>query len=122
MAAGDPDPYPFWHETQALVGQNYTGFRHRRISEVIEQARLTVDRQQRLALYREYQQLFMREMPAIPLYVPVFNYAVDVRVQGVQLPPLTRTGDRFRNIAEWYVLQRRVVVNELGGQSKGSER
>jgi len=64
----------------------------------------------------------MREVPAIPLYVPVFNYAVDVRVQGVQLPPLTRTGDRFRNIAEWYVLQRRVVVNELGGQSEGSER
>lgn len=122
MAAGDPDPYPFWHETQALVGQNYTGFRHRRISEVIEQARLTVDRQQRLALYREYQQLFMREVPAIPLYVPVFNYAVDVRVQGVQLPPLTRTGDRFRNIAEWYVLQRRVIVNDLGGQSEGGER
>jgi len=112
MAPGDPDPYPFWHETQALLGQNYTGFRHRRISEIIEQARLTVNRDQRLTLYREYQQLFMGEVPAIPLYVPVFNYAVDVRVQGVQLPPLMRTGDRFRNIAEWYVLQRRVVVSE----------
>lgn len=112
MVPGDPDPYPFWHETQALVGQNYTGFRHRRISEIIEQARLTVDRQQRIELYREYQQLFMGEVPAIPLYVPVFNYAVDARVQGVQLPPLVRTGDRFRNIADWYVLQRRVVVSE----------
>lgn len=112
MAPGDPDPYPFWHETQALVGQNYTGFRHRRISELIEQARITVDRERRVALYREFQQLFMSEVPAIPLYVPVFNYAVDVRVQGVQMPPLVRTGDRFRNIAEWYVLQRRVVVSE----------
>lgn len=112
MAPGDPDPYPFWHETQALVGQNYTGFRHRRISELIEQARITVDRERRVALYREFQQLFMGEVPAIPLYVPVFNYAVDVRVQGVQMPPLVRTGDRFRNIAEWYVLQRRVVVSE----------
>ncbi len=112
MLPGDPDPYPFWHETQALVGQNYTGFRHRRISEIVEQARLTVDRQQRQTLYREYQQHFMAEVPAIPLYVPVFNYAVDTRVQGVQMPPLVRTGDRFRNIAEWYVLQRRVVVSE----------
>lgn len=112
VAAGDPDPYPFWHETQALVGQNYTGFRHRRISEIIEQARITVDRQQRQTLYHEYQQLFMREVPAIPLYVPVFNYAVDARVQGVQIPPLVQTGDRFRNITEWYVLQRRVVISE----------
>lgn len=112
MAHGDPDPYPFWHETQAFVGQNYTGFRHRRISEIVEQARVTLDRARRVALYREFQQIFMTEVPAIPLYVPVFNYAVDVRVQGVQLSPLVRTGDRFRNLAEWYVLQRRVVVSE----------
>lgn len=109
---GDPDPYPLWHETQALVGQNYAGFRHRRISEVIEQARLTVDRTQRTALYREFQQIFMEELPAIPVYVPIYTYAVDARVQGVQLSPLMRTGDRFRTIADWFVLQRRVIVSE----------
>ncbi len=109
---GDPDPYPFWHETQALPGQgqNYAGFQHRRISEVIEQARLTVDPAQRLALYHEFQQLFMTEVPAIPLYVPVYTYAIDARVNGEQLGPLMRTGDRFRTIANWYVLQRRVVA------------
>ncbi len=111
-APGDPDPYPFWHETQALVGQNYTGFRHRRISEVIEQARRTVDREQRLILYREFQQLFMAELPAIPLYVPIYTYAVDARVHDVQIGPLMQTGDRFRNVADWYVLQRRVIVSE----------
>jgi len=109
---GDPDPYPLWHETQAQVGQNYAGFRHRRISEVIEQARLTVDRTQRVALYGEFQQIFMDEVPAIPLYVPIYTYAVDARVQGVQLAPLMQTGDRFRNIADWFVLQRRVIVSE----------
>jgi hypothetical protein len=37
---------------------------------------------------------------------------VDVQVQEVQIGPLMRSGDRFRNIAEWFVLQRRVIVSE----------
>jgi peptide/nickel transport system substrate-binding protein len=106
---GDPDFYPLWHETQAFAGQNYAGFRHRRISEVLEQARTTVDRSQRIALYREFQQLFMEEVPALPLYVPVYTYAIDRRVQGTQIAPLMHTGDRFRTVADWFVLQRRVV-------------
>ncbi len=110
---GDPDPYPLWHETQALLGQgqNYTGFQNRRISEIIEQARITINPHQRLALYQEFQQLFMTEVPALPLYVPVYTYAVDIRVNGDQMGPLMRTGDRFRTIADWYVLQRRVVAS-----------
>lgn len=109
---GDPDPYPFWHETQAVVGQNYAGFQHRRISEVIEQARITTDREKRRELYQEFQELFMEEVPAFPLYVPIYTYAVDTKLRGVQLGPLMHTGDRFRNIADWYVLQRRVIVSE----------
>ncbi len=110
--SGDPDPYPLWHETLALSGQNYTGFRHRRISEVIEQARRITDRQERRRLYHEFQQLFMDEVPALPIFVPIYNYAVDQRVHNVQLGPLMRPSDRFRSIADWYVLQRRVIVSE----------
>lgn len=111
---GDPDPYPLWHETQALPGQgqNYTGFQNRRISEIIEQARIIVQPDRRFALYSEFQQLFMTEVPAIPLYVPVYTYAIDVRVNGDQIGPLMRTGDRFRTISDWYVLQRRVVASQ----------
>ncbi len=109
---GDPDPYPFWHETQTPVGQNYAGFRHRRISEIIEEARITGNREKRRSLYQEFQRLIMEEVPAFPLYVPVYTYAVDQQVQGVQIGPLMQSGDRFRNIADWYVLQRRVIVSE----------
>ena len=115
VLSGDPDPYPFWHETQALPGQgqNYAGFQNRRISEVVEQARVTVDQNLRLTLYQEFQQLFMTEVPAIPLYVPIYTYAIDyARVNGDQLGPLMRTGDRFRTVANWYVLQRRVVASQ----------
>lgn len=115
MIPGDPDPYPFWHETQALAGQgqNYAGFQNRRISEVIEQARITVRRDERIRLYQEFQQIFMDEVPALPLYVPVYTYALDVRVNGGQIGPLMSPGDRFLTIADWYVLQRRVVASQL---------
>ncbi len=112
LIPGDPDQYLFWHETQRLMGQNYTGFQHRRISEVLEQARTTINRDKRLALYREFQQLFMEQVPALPLYVPVYTYAVDARVHGVQIGPLMKPSDRFLTIANWYVLERRVIVSE----------
>jgi len=55
----------------------------------------------------------MTELPALPLYVPIYTCGVDERVQGVQINAmLMQTGHRFRSIADWYVLQRRVVVGE----------
>lgn len=112
---GDPDPYPFWHETQVLPGQgqNYAGFQNRRISELTEQARILIRTEERLPLYKEFQQVFMEELPALPLYVPVYTHALDTRVNGGQLGPLMGSGDRFLTIPDWYVLQRRVVASQL---------
>lgn len=35
----DPDPYPFWHQTQISGGQNYAQWDDRQASEFLEQAR-----------------------------------------------------------------------------------
>lgn len=112
---GDPDPYPFWHETQALPGQgqNYAGYQDRQMSEIVEKARITVDRTARLALYHAFQKLFMEEMPSLPIYVPIYTYGLDRRVSGAQIGPLMQSGDRFQTIADWYVLQRRVVASRI---------
>ena len=52
------------------------------------------------------------DVPAILLYQPVFTFAVDERVRGVQVGPLEYPSDRFRNIADWYIVTRRVIVNK----------
>jgi peptide/nickel transport system substrate-binding protein len=109
---GDPDPYPFWHETQVEGGQNYAGFKHRRISEIAEQARITVNREQRLQLYYEFQDIFAEEVPALLLYVPVYTYGVDERIHNVQIGPLVYPSDRFRTVANWWIVPRRVFVSE----------
>ncbi len=112
---GDPDPYPFWHETQVENGQNYSGFVHRRISEVTEQARVIVNlesRTSRRGLYYEFQEIFAQEVPALLLYVPVYTYGVDQRINDVQIGPLMYPFDRFRTIHEWWMVHRRVFVSE----------
>lgn len=109
---GDPDPYPFWHETQVEDGQNYAGFAHRRISEIVEQARVIAKRERRQELYYEFQEIFAQEVPALLLYVPVYTYGVDERIRNVQIGPLMHPSDRFRTISEWWVVPRRVFVSE----------
>lgn len=109
---GDPDPYPFWHETQVDDGQNYAGFVHRRISEVTEQARVTPNKRRRQVLYDEFQQLFAEQLPSLPLYVPVYTYGVDQRVNDVQIGPLMHPSDRFRTVLNWWIVHRRVFVHE----------
>lgn len=109
---GDPDPYPFWHQTQIENGQNYAGLYHRQISEVIEQARVIPNRERRQELYYEFQELFAQQVPALLLYVPVYTYGVDERINDVQIGPLTHPSDRFRTISDWWIVHRRVFVSE----------
>ena len=73
----DPDPYPFWHQTQIESGQNFSGFDSRNMSEILEQTRVTPSYADRAKFYRAFQTQFVDQTPAILLYYPVFNYAVD---------------------------------------------
>ncbi len=107
----DPDPYPFWHETRASAGQNYSQFKDRDLSEVLEAARRTVDTARRKELYKKFVQMFNEQTPSILLYYPLYSYGVSERILGVQLGPLLTSSDRFQTLADWYVLERRVIVN-----------
>lgn len=114
---GDPDPYPFWHQTQiAPQGQNYAGYDDRDMSEILEEARLTPDQEARQELYYEFQQLFARDALAILLYHPVYTYAVDQYVYGAHVGPIVRPGDRFLGIADWYVRLRRVIRSDAAAE------
>ena len=105
----DPDPYPFWDQAQATGGQNYGKWNDRRASEFIEQARVTADIGERAKAYRNFQVRFTSEMPALPLFYPVYSYAVDGQVQGVRMGPLFDPSDRFANVQTWFLLARRSV-------------
>jgi peptide/nickel transport system substrate-binding protein len=106
----DPDPYLFWHQSEASGGQNYSQWDNRTASEFLETARTTADFADRARLYRNFQVLFTKDMPSLPLYYPVYSYGVDTQVQGVQVASVIYdTSDRFALINEWYLVTRRAL-------------
>jgi len=105
----DPDPYPFWHQAEATGGQNYSQWDSRPASEYLEQARTETDFTVRTRHYRNFQVIFEKELPSLPLYYPVYNYAVDAQVQGVQIASLYDRSDRFAQIGSWYLVTRRTL-------------
>jgi peptide/nickel transport system substrate-binding protein len=108
---GDPDPYPLWHSTQANnEGQNYAGFVNYEVDTLLQEARCTHDLGRRAELYRRFQEIFADEVPSLLLYYPIYTYAVDEKIRGVQLGPLGDPSDRFRNVTEWYIVTKRVIV------------
>jgi hypothetical protein len=99
----DPDPYPFWHQAQITGGQNYAQWDDRQASEYLEQARVEQDVAERKRLYDNFQVRFANELPSLPLFFPVYNYAIDDKVQGVTVGPLYDASDRLANAARWFL-------------------
>jgi peptide/nickel transport system substrate-binding protein len=100
----DPDPYPFWHQAQVTGGQNYSGWNDRQASEYLETARIQVDLTERLKRYRNFQVRFASELPALPLFSPVYTYGIDAQVQGVSMGPIFTPSDRFDTITSWFLI------------------
>ena len=111
----DPDPYPFWHQAEATGGQNYSQWDNRSASEYIEQARVIVDTSFRVRLYRNFQIQFARELPALPLYYPIFSFGVDSQVSGIQISHLSAVSDRFEGLNSWYLVTKRALENVQSG-------
>jgi peptide/nickel transport system substrate-binding protein len=99
----DPDPYPFWHQSQINEGQNYARWDDRQASEFLEQARVEVEQEERLRRYKNFQVRFTNQMPALPLYYLVQSYGIDQAVQGVRVGPLFDPSDRFNNVVDWFL-------------------
>jgi peptide/nickel transport system substrate-binding protein len=100
----DPDPYPFWDKAEQTGGQNYSQWENNVASQYLEEARVTKDLGERAKLYRNFQVIFTEELPALPLFYPVYNFGIDDSIQGVRVGPMFDQSDRFWNISEWFLL------------------
>ena len=79
----------------------------------MEQARQTTDEGQRRELYQQFQAIFAEEVPALPLFYPVYTYGVSDRVNNVQIGSLNSPAERFASFPGWYIDSRRVPVNQV---------
>ena len=100
----DPDPYQFWAESQVENGQNYSQWSNTTASSYLEQARQTSNLEMRTRLYRNFQVLFEEELPSLPLFYPVYNYAVKDSIKDLSFGPIYNPADRFNDVYKWYIL------------------
>ncbi len=68
-------------------GQNYTGYASKKMDELVEMIEIELDREARKALWRKQQELYLADLPVLPLY-----FRADVFVMPKWLKGVTPTG------------------------------
>jgi peptide/nickel transport system substrate-binding protein len=100
----DPDPYPFWHSSQARdPGLNLAGFSNAESDRLLTTARQTTDVAVRTQNYIQFQNIILNELPAVFLNNVVYAYNVPDDLQGLNLDTIIHPSERFLNINKWYL-------------------
>ncbi|KKT69485.1 MAG: Extracellular solute-binding protein [Candidatus Uhrbacteria bacterium GW2011_GWE2_45_35] len=106
----DADPYPFWHSSQAKdPGLNLSLYSSHKVDDLLEKARSTNNLEERAAAYQEFQDLIVKDLPAIFLYQPAYTYAVSSKIKNINLEKIQSPTDRFQDIENWYIKTRQVL-------------
>lgn len=58
----DPDQYFLWHSNQPT---NFTNYKNTRIDSLLERGRTVAEREERRAIYQEFQQFLLEDAPAV---------------------------------------------------------
>jgi peptide/nickel transport system substrate-binding protein len=80
----DGDPFQIWHSSQAVKGgSNRIAFKNARVDELLEEARRTLDRTKRNALYMEFSKILADEQPYTFVFERPNMMIMDKRFEGV---------------------------------------
>ncbi len=108
IVGADPDPYPFWHSSQITYpGLNLALFINRTADKLLEDARATTTEKVRAEQYEKFQEILAKEIPAIFLYTPTYNFVANKDIKGIKLEQVFSPSDRFNDIGNWYLKTKR---------------
>jgi len=97
------DLFSFWHSSQRNdPGLNIALYANITSDKLLEDARANTGREERYALYGQFEKEVKKETPAIFLYSPLFIYIVSEKIRNLSLGPVTTPAERFLNVHEWY--------------------
>ncbi len=110
IVGSDPDPYPYWHSSQiSSVGLNLSLFSHKKIDKILEEGRRIQDIGKRAILYQEFQDIIVKDVPAIFLYYPRYTYVTESRVHNVLVSDINLPSDRFADITKRSVKTKKII-------------
>lgn len=104
-----PDPFPFWHSGQIEnPGLNLSLYQNKKIDNLLEKARQTLNQEERKEKLEEFQELLIKDAPAIFLNSPYYLYFVSEKIKGIQEGIIVNPSKRFLDIENWHIKTRRI--------------
>lgn len=112
VVGNDPDPYPFWHSSQASSpGLNITNYSNKEVDQLLEDARITTEINVRVEKYKRFQEIISEDEPVIFLYSRLYTYVQSKKVNGFKIDTILMPYDRFDNIIDWFVKTKRSLAS-----------
>lgn len=109
ILSSSPDPFSFWHSSQKKdPGLNLALYDNDKVDKLLEEARQTLDDNERAKKYEEFQQLLIEDAPVVFLYSPYYLYAVSEKVKGIDIENVVTPSQRFSDVNKWYIKTTRV--------------
>ncbi len=105
----DPDPYPYWSSSQLRdPGANLSTFSNKTADKLLVDARANIPADRRAAKYKQFQEIFVGDVPAIFVDNAIFVYNLPAAIKGVDLKTIYIPSERFADINQWYIETKRV--------------
>ncbi len=110
VLSGDPDPYAFWHSSQAKAGGlNFVGYNNKEVDALIMEARKEKDETVRAQKYQLMAEILAKDVPAVFLYQSRYTFAVGKKVHLTAPEYIFSPSNRFADIASWYIKTKKAL-------------
>lgn len=111
----DSDIYSYWHSSQITdPGQNLSQYTNTDADKLLETGRVAKDQDYKNSRYSGFLQMWTKDLPAIILYSPYYDYAQNSQVKGLEANKIVEPSDRFLDIQKWYVVTRQATKASVG--------
>jgi len=104
----NPDPFPFWHSSQTRdPGLNLSAYENKESDRLLEEARQTLDQEEKKNLLEKFQENLIKDAPAVFLYNPDYLYILSKEIKGVKTGTISDPSQRFSDINNWHIKTKR---------------
>lgn len=111
----DPDMFAYWDSSQASITSqghlNLSEYKSSIADQALQAGRTRADPKLRAIKYEEFLKAWRKDAPALALYQPNFLYITRGPVFGYERKALNSAADRFYNVDNWMVRQKRQTTN-----------
>lgn len=110
FAGADDDPYLYWHSSEIKTDErNIIHYQNKDVDSLLEKAHTTPNETDRSTIYRQFQNLMIKDAPAVFLYQSTYTYAIGKKVHFTAPNFLRVPSDRFADVTDWYVKTKKIL-------------